>query len=570
MIKKTYPLLCCLAMMWLFYSCKAQPAVVQGEWPERETNAYDSTGHLIFPLNKALEHPEKVYRISAVYWNEGQLPDDIDRFVNLKELHIQFSAPTVLPDALWNLKGLTSLGLMLKSESHLPDRLGELQHLKRLLVYNSDLPSSVGRLKNLEELSVGYYQKLPEQVWGLTQLTALYFWGDQLKELPLEIGNMTRLRTLSICSSSITSLPDTIGNLQNLERLVLTQNHLLHSFPRTIARLKKLEFLEAYSSAFTTLPPEIGELSSLAILRLDNFADDTVSSFSQIPPEIGRLTQLHELSLNHHQLASLPREIGNLKQLTTLHLSHNKLSTLPPEIGQLENLMFLELEGNPVKTFPKEIAKLQYLNTFEFDTAGIPLNTYPDEMCAMRSFPFRLIAHVPKSIAGKPLNEWLKRNDIDTLSRLYVQRKLHMKKKRLTKILDHVLQTNPGNEAFYFYLFNELIQYSRGFDNDTIATAYNTHSLNFQKWDISTKVCQVISNYFVKDPCKVFKQVKYGRYKKAYPMWQYYAWLGLGEELETLEPKIRQKLMSCGKQYLKDWKQLLQYMKDLSSVEEGD
>jgi len=458
---------------------------------------------------------------------------------------------------------------MLNKPGQIPEKLGQFKQLKKLLVYGFDLPQAVGQLTQLEELHIGYYQTLPPEVWKLTQIKMLYLWGDQLQQIPPAIGNFKKLQVLLINSSSITQLPQELWNLTTLEKLDLSQNAQLKILPAGIGRLHNLVSLNLTSSAFTQLPPEIGQLSKLVELDMTNFSGDTSNRLKQVPPEIGKLKQLHTLNLSYNHLAVLPPEIGQLESLVDLNLYNNRLTGLPPQIGQLQNLMFLKLEGNPLKSLPRELGNLSSLNELEFDTAGIPLHTYPDEVCAMYSFPLRLIAKIPAKIEGRSLSTWLKRSDIDSLSRLYVQRKLHMKKKWLTKMLDHALEANQGNTGFYLYLFNETIQYSR-MRFDTTDNAYNRHDMNFEKKGIQEKVCQYIKQCFVNDPCMVFKRMKYGEYKKVYEYWKYYAWMGLGNELEELGPKIKSKLQNGCNQYMKDWKELLQYFEELNQNYEAD
>lgn len=69
------------------------------------------------------------------------------------------------------------------------------------------LPSSIGKLKNLETLNVSSN-------------------FSDLQELPITFGDLSNLRELDLSNNQIHSLPDTFGRLENLEKINLDQNPL--------------------------------------------------------------------------------------------------------------------------------------------------------------------------------------------------------------------------------------------------------------------------------------------------------------------------------------------------------
>jgi hypothetical protein len=84
----------------------------------------------------------------------------------------------------------------------LPEEIGNLSNLKSLYLYGSmitSLPSSIGRLQNLELLDLHN--------------------TDNLSELPEEIGDLTRLRDFDLKESAVTSFPLTFRRFTGLRRV---------------------------------------------------------------------------------------------------------------------------------------------------------------------------------------------------------------------------------------------------------------------------------------------------------------------------------------------------------------
>ncbi|MBN1922212.1 MAG: leucine-rich repeat domain-containing protein, partial [Anaerolineae bacterium] len=122
-------------------------------------------------------------------------------------------------------------------------------------------------------------REIPEEVWGLSHLTALYLDGNRLRLLPPEIGR-----------------------LENLQRLYLSTNRL------------------------ESLPPEIGMLARLEWLDLD------VNRLQSLPPEMARLQQLSHLKLEYNRFTAFPSVVLELPNLELLFLSGNRMGDLPPVI----------------------------------------------------------------------------------------------------------------------------------------------------------------------------------------------------------------------------------------------
>jgi len=93
---------------------------------------------------------------------------------------------------------------------------------------------------------------LPEAIGQLTGLTTLDLSGNQLTALPEAIGQLTALTTLDLSSNRLTVLPDAIGQLAGLITLDLSRNpQLSDPPPEVIARGTQavLAFLRARATS---------------------------------------------------------------------------------------------------------------------------------------------------------------------------------------------------------------------------------------------------------------------------------------------------------------------------------
>jgi len=177
-------------------------------------------------------------------------------------------------------------------------------------------------------------------------LEVLFLGGNQLSgSIPSELGNLSNLQELSLGDNQLSgSIPPELGNLGNMSVLSLGRNQLSGSIPPELGNLSNLRGLSlSFNQLSGPIPSELGNLSNLRGLHL---------SFNQlsgpIPPELGNLSKLdYRLDLNDNQLSGpIPKELGNLTNLQEmLDLSHNQLSgPIPPELSNLSSLWSLKLD----------------------------------------------------------------------------------------------------------------------------------------------------------------------------------------------------------------------------------
>jgi hypothetical protein len=210
----------------------------------------------------------------------------------------------------------------------LPVEIGDLSGLKYLHLegtHITSLPSSIGRLKNLDCLD------LSETL--------------NLRELPAEIGNLSGLEEFFLSGSRITSIPSSIGQLKKLHLLALGKTRLM-TLPDEIGNLSGLNALCLNGSRITSLPSSIGQLKTLEHLDLDN-----TTNLLSLPDEIGNLVSLKTLLLRGSSIKSMPEDAGSLNSLETLALSNLCIASLSNWIGSLSGCIHL--------TIGRDISKLQ-------------------------------------------------------------------------------------------------------------------------------------------------------------------------------------------------------------------
>jgi len=193
--------------------------------------------------------------------------------------------------------------------------------------------------------------KIPDQVFDITNLTSLDVSNNNLKHLDLanakKLSNLANLKSFNceqnkLQADALTSIPSLL-KLQNLSAggNELGKPVLLTPPAGVVAggggKKTKQKVTKTADQLFpSTLPP------SLKSLKLDH------NAFSSIPPQIcsAKLIKLVKLDLSYNNLASVPTEISNLTSLTELNLDSNSIVSLPTEVGSLSKLKALSLQNN--------------------------------------------------------------------------------------------------------------------------------------------------------------------------------------------------------------------------------
>ena len=285
----------------------------------------------------------------------------------------------------------------------LPAQLGDLTHLRRLVLDNNELTGRV-----------------PPELGNLGELTMLDLsWNALEGSIPSELGMLTSLDTLDLFSNDLTgTIPPTLADLGSVRRFALGWNELSGPIPAGLGSLVNVTYMNVSRNELTgTIPPELGNLGAVEVLSVSrNNLTGTIpvelgdlSSVEglylydnqltgEIPPELGQLSTLETLWIHENDLTGpIPEEFANLTALEQFSASENGLSgripsflggfpltgvwlhdnafngRLPVEIGHISTLEVLTLDGNQelAGLLPRSLLKLEYLETLRLADTGL-------------------------------------------------------------------------------------------------------------------------------------------------------------------------------------------------------
>lgn len=227
--------------------------------------------------------------------------------------------------------------------------------------FNKDLCSIISdtRRHKSEVLHISGFDisKLPEELWGLTELKELHVFEGLVNEIPEDIGNLTNLENLTIMVRSLDYIPKAIGKLTKLKSLTIA---CASQIVKDLSEYKPLG-----KATLSELPSEIGNLKNLEDFQL------CCTSIKTLPKELGNLVNLTHLDLSSNSIESLPEELVNLKKLKSIFLKENELESFPIILRQLKNLEFLELSNNKIEIIPYEVISFKKLSCLNLSSNKI-------------------------------------------------------------------------------------------------------------------------------------------------------------------------------------------------------
>ena len=151
-------------------------------WAQDEPSAefITDSNYIYRSLSMALQNPDHVYRLNLSKTKLRQIPPDVFKLKNLRELDLSRNKLDSIPAEIGTLTNLTSLNLSANNLEVLPDEIGNLINLTYLNLNRNkivELPASIGNLSNLERLDL---------------------WDNELSGLPDEISKLKKLKVLEI------------------------------------------------------------------------------------------------------------------------------------------------------------------------------------------------------------------------------------------------------------------------------------------------------------------------------------------------------------------------------------
>lgn len=155
-----------------------------------------------------------------------------------------------LPSEIYSMSHLKSLTLannnLTGSLSSEVGKLSDLSHfyLNGNTLLGGDIPSEIGNLKKLKQISLGWTSiagTIPDSLYGLKDLWGLELSGSRISgTISSRIGLLTKLGQFSIADTRISgTLPEDISKLSQLDQLYVNGNpNLVGSIPRNFCSLQ--------------------------------------------------------------------------------------------------------------------------------------------------------------------------------------------------------------------------------------------------------------------------------------------------------------------------------------------
>ncbi|GKU90124.1 hypothetical protein SLEP1_g4164 [Rubroshorea leprosula] len=309
----------------------------------------------------------------------GNFPGEIFRGMSQLEVldtyNNNFTGP--LPIEIVDLKNLRHLsfgGNYFTGE--IPERYTEIQSLVYLGLNGIGLtgksPAFLARLKNLEEMYVGYYNsyvgEVPPEFGTLSKLRVLDMGSCNLTgEIPVSLANLKHLDTLFLQMNHLTGLlPPELSGLISLESLDVSINELTGEIPASFSALQNITLINLFKNNFHgRIPPFVGDFPYLEVLQVweNNFT-------FELPENLGSNGKLQKLDVSFNHLTGfVPRHLCKGGKLDTLILMKNFFfGPLPEEIGECKSLTKVRITRNFLNgTIPTGIFNLPLVTQMELD-----------------------------------------------------------------------------------------------------------------------------------------------------------------------------------------------------------
>ncbi|KAI9230134.1 MAG: hypothetical protein DHS80DRAFT_26692 [Piptocephalis tieghemiana] len=251
-------------------------------------------------------------------WGQGH-------FESLTTLYLGNNRFDAFPEVITSLPSLTDLDLSFNHIGRIPESIGDLRNLERLLLLGNHLtgalPKAFEQLKALQELDLR---------------------ENALQELGV-LARLPKLTLLFVDGNAVTTLALEFPSLQDL---TLRRNHLTYFKPSPMPTTS-LHYLNLSKSKLAQLKDDFFEATpNLRRLVLDG------NSLVTLPKSICRLQALSSLSCTDNLLTTLPVDIWRLRSLTSLDMHTNNLGGIPAEIWWCPSLITLNASSNLISGFP--------------------------------------------------------------------------------------------------------------------------------------------------------------------------------------------------------------------------
>ncbi len=294
--------------------------------------------------------------------------------------NIELSVCDTLPRNFYkkNYKRITisnGMGYCNPKLKRLDDRITQFTNLEALTYIDgpvnwddeiAGLPSGIGQLSNLKELTTNVPTKEIFELSGLTHLT-LHIYTPESLALLIDYGveNLKNLTFLSLRFSEAISKNYTIkgiNQLNNLKQVILfNPNQQVVRDVQCNAAIEKFEVGYSKGVLFN-----FSQMSNLKSVTLNN------NELENIDESLYDCLELEELIITDNKISRISDGIGNLTQLRTLILWHNELNYLSNELSKCRLLKSLRIQHNgQLKKLPADIGQLNQLERLQADHCGL-------------------------------------------------------------------------------------------------------------------------------------------------------------------------------------------------------
>ncbi|MQL93230.1 hypothetical protein Taro_025868 [Colocasia esculenta] len=241
-----------------------------------------------------------------------------------------------------------------------------------------ELSGDIGSLTEMETLDLSYNVNLtgplPQSIGSLTNLKRLVLAGCSFNGPIPDLGNLQNLSTLSLSSNQFSGqIPPSIGRLSSLYVLDITDNRLTGSIPVSPG-LDMLINCRHFHCGKNQLSGSIPEGLFRPKMQIIHVLFDNNNLSGTIPSSLGLVKTLEVVRLDRNSITGhVPNNINSLTNLRELHLSNNKLNGFLPNLTGLELLSYVDLSNNSFdpSDAPPWFSTLTSLTTIVMDNARI-------------------------------------------------------------------------------------------------------------------------------------------------------------------------------------------------------
>jgi Leucine-rich repeat (LRR) protein len=162
-------------IMTLFFTLATFVSGAQALTPEQV-----DTAKVYRSLEKALQHPDRVYRLDLTRQKLKEVPKEVFLLPYLHELILDRNKIEVIPQDI--------------------NKLSYLQHLSITRNELTEVPNEICALTKLRVLNLGenYIEELPQDMDRMVELRELILWSNMLGELPFSLVLLEHLEHIDL------------------------------------------------------------------------------------------------------------------------------------------------------------------------------------------------------------------------------------------------------------------------------------------------------------------------------------------------------------------------------------